>query len=137
MGWVTHLEEGVIKVKHLSAHEVFGTNSAENYDVTPNALIAKNTNSTTSIETSKGLRYLGREGLARIYLGLSDVTHLVVKASLLDHGDEDIVSLTGDLNSLLGNIAKNPNGNPRSAIEVVSRRFQAENENGNEKLVGD
>lgn len=55
---VTHHEEGVVKVKHLRAHEIFRTNSAENHDVTPNPLITKNTNSTASIETSKGLRYL-------------------------------------------------------------------------------
>jgi hypothetical protein len=56
---VIYLDEGVIKVKHLSAHEVFGTNSAEDYDVTPNALITKNANTTASIKTSKGLGHLG------------------------------------------------------------------------------
>lgn len=54
-----YLEEGVVKVKHLSAHEVLGTNSAEDDDVTPNALITKNTNTTASIKTSKGLGHLG------------------------------------------------------------------------------
>lgn len=53
-----YLEEGVVKVKHLGAHEVFGTNSAEDDDVTPNALITKNTNTTASIKTSKGLGHL-------------------------------------------------------------------------------
>lgn len=52
-------EEGVVKVEHLGAHEVLGTDSAEDYDVTPNALITKNTNTTTSIKTSKGLGHLG------------------------------------------------------------------------------
>lgn len=54
-----YLEEGVVKVEHLSAHEVFGTNSAEDYNVTPNAHITKNTNTTASIKTSKGLGHLG------------------------------------------------------------------------------
>lgn len=56
-----YLEEGVIEVKHLSAHEVFSTNSAEDYDVTPNAHITKNPNTTASIKASKGLGYLGRD----------------------------------------------------------------------------
>lgn len=56
-------------------------------------------------------------------------------ASLLDHVDEDIVSLAGDLNSLLGNVAKNPDGNSRSIFDLVSRRFKAGKEN--EKLEGD
>lgn len=55
----THRQEGVIKVKHLRAHEIFGTNSVENYNVTPDSLISKNTNITDSIETSIGLGNLG------------------------------------------------------------------------------
>lgn len=58
-----------------------------------------------------------------------NVPYLVVKASLLDHVDEDIVSLAGNLNSLLGNVAKNSNGNSRSASGLVSRRFKAGKEN--------
>jgi hypothetical protein len=58
---VTYHEEGVVEVEHLRAHEIFGTNSAENHNVTPNSLITKNTNSTASIETSKGLSYLGEK----------------------------------------------------------------------------
>lgn len=60
---------------------------------------------------------------------MCDASYLVVKASLLDHVDEDIVSLAGDLNSLLGNVAKNPDGNPGSAFDLVSRRFKAGKEN--------
>lgn len=37
----THRQEKVIKVKHLRAHEIFGTNSADNYNVTPDSLISK------------------------------------------------------------------------------------------------
>jgi len=85
-------KKGVVEVEHLRAHEIFGTNSAENHNVTPNSLITKNTNTTASIETSKGLSYL------------------VVKAGLLDHGDEDVVGLAGDLYSLLGNVAEYANG---------------------------
>lgn len=54
----THLEEGVVEVKYLRAHEILGTNSAENHDVTPDSLITKDTNTAASIETSKGLGYL-------------------------------------------------------------------------------
>ena len=42
------------------------------------------------------------------------MTHLVVKTSLLDHGDEDVVGLAGDLYSLLGNVAEDANGNART-----------------------
>jgi hypothetical protein len=58
---VTYHKEGVVKVEHLRAHEIFGTNSAENHNVTPNSLITKNTNTTAGIETSKGLSYLGEK----------------------------------------------------------------------------
>ena len=58
---MTYSEEGIIKVEHLRAHEVFGTDSTENYDVTPNSLVTKNTNTTIGIETSIGLRYLERK----------------------------------------------------------------------------
>lgn len=108
----THLKEGVIEVKHICAHEIFGLNSTENHDVTPNSLITKDTNTAVSIETSKGLRYLERISLHPS----SPVrpTHLVVKAGLLNHGDEDVVSLAGDLYSLLGNVAEDANSNARA-----------------------
>lgn len=112
----------MIKVKHLGAHEVFGTNGAEDDDVTPNSLITKHTNTAASIETGIGLRYLGGKRLACIRLTLCDATHLVVKASLLDLGDENMIGLAGDFHSLFGNVAKNSDGNSRSAIELVSRR---------------
>lgn len=110
---MTYHEEGVVEVEHLRAHEIFGTNSAENHNVTPNSLITKNTNTTASIETSKGLSYL-REELVCTRLRLCDATHLVVKAGLLDHGDEDVVGLAGDLYSLLGNVAEYANGDTGS-----------------------
>ena len=50
---------------------------------------------------------------------MGDPTYLVVKTGLLDHRDEDVVSLTGNLNSLLGNIAKNANGNSRAGEGVA------------------
>lgn len=55
---MTYSEEGVVEVEYLRAHEIFGTNSAENDDIPPDSLITKNTNTTVSIETSIGLRYL-------------------------------------------------------------------------------
>ena len=58
---VTYSEEGVVEVEYLRAHEIFGTNSAENDDIPPDSLITKNTNTTVSIETSIGLRYLEEE----------------------------------------------------------------------------
>lgn len=58
---MTYREEGVVEVEHLCAHEILGTNSTENDDVTPNSLITKDTNTAVSIETSKGLRDLGEK----------------------------------------------------------------------------
>lgn len=55
MEWSAHLEEGVIEVKHVCAHEIFSTNGTENDDVTPNSLITKDTNTAISIETGEGL----------------------------------------------------------------------------------
>lgn len=55
---MTHREEGVIEVEDLCAHEVLGTDSTEDDDVTPNTLITKDTNAAVSVETSKGLRDL-------------------------------------------------------------------------------
>lgn len=43
-----------------------------------------------------------------------DPTYLVVKASLLDHGNEDVIGLTGNLHSLLGNITEDANSNARA-----------------------
>lgn len=59
---MTHLEESVIEVEDLGAHEVLGANSTENDDVTPNTLIAEHANTTVSVKTSKGLRDLEGEG---------------------------------------------------------------------------
>jgi hypothetical protein len=55
---MTHRKEGVVEVEHLSTHEILGANSTEDDDVTPNTLIAKDTNTAVSIETSEGLRDL-------------------------------------------------------------------------------
>ena len=55
---MTHREEGVIEVEHLCAHEVLGTDSTENDDVTPNTLVTEDTDTAVSIKTSKGLRDL-------------------------------------------------------------------------------
>jgi hypothetical protein len=52
---VTYPEEGVIKVEHLRAHEIFGPNSAQNHNVSPNSLVTEDTNTTVRIEASKGL----------------------------------------------------------------------------------
>lgn len=50
-----YLEESIIEVKHVCAHEIFGADSTENHDVTPNSLITENTNTTVSVKTSKSL----------------------------------------------------------------------------------
>lgn len=55
---LTHRKEGVVEVEHLSAHEILGTDSTEDDDVTPNTLVTKDTNTTVGIETSEGLRDL-------------------------------------------------------------------------------
>lgn len=57
---------------------------------------------------------------------MCDAPYLVVKSSLLDHADEDMVSLAGDLNSLRGNIAKNPDGNSRSAYDQLADASELE-----------
>ena len=56
------------------------------------------------------------------------MTHLVVKTSLLDHGDEDVVGLAGDLYSLLGNVAEDANGNARTGerMAIYQRLVYAE-----------
>lgn len=46
--------------------------------------------------------------------------YLVVKSSLLDHADEDVVGLAGDLYSLLGDVAEDANGNTRAADRLIS-----------------
>lgn len=118
-------EEGVIKVKDLCAHEVLGTNSAEDHDVTPNALITEDTNTAAGIKTSKGLGHLGGAYLVSAHIHMCGASYLVVKASLPDHVDEDVISLAGDLDSLWGNVAKNSDGNSRSVFDLVSRYFKA------------
>lgn len=50
---------------------------------------------------------------------MRDPAYLVVKTGLLDHRDKDVVSLTGNLNSFLGNIAENANGNSRTGEGVA------------------
>lgn len=117
----------MIEVEHLRAHEIFGTNSAENDDIAPNSLITENTNTAVSIEASIGLGDLGEE-LACARLRPCDVTHLVVEAGLLDLADEDVVGLASDLYSLLGNIAKDANGNAGAGewVPVDERLVDAE-----------
>lgn len=66
---MAHLKEGVLEVKDVCAHEILGTNSTENHDVTPNSLVTKNTNTAISIETSEGLRYLGEKKRISLHLG--------------------------------------------------------------------
>jgi hypothetical protein len=58
MDCAVYLEERVVKVEHLSAHEVLGANSTEDDNVTPDTLISKNTNTAASVKTSEGLRHL-------------------------------------------------------------------------------
>jgi hypothetical protein len=50
---------------------------------------------------------------------LCDPTYLVVKTGLLDHRDEDVVGLAGNLNSLLSNVAEDANGNARTREGVA------------------
>ena len=47
------------------------------------------------------------------------MTYLVVKAGFLNLGDEDMVGLSGDLNALLGTVAKDTNGNARAGEGVT------------------
>jgi hypothetical protein len=46
-------------------------------------------------------------------------TYLVVKAGLLDLGDENVVGLASDLHSFLGNVAEDANGNARAREGVT------------------
>jgi hypothetical protein len=55
MSWAIYLEEGIIKVEHLSAHKVLSADSTEDNDITPNALITKDTNTTVRVKTGEGL----------------------------------------------------------------------------------
>jgi hypothetical protein len=114
-----YLEERVVEVEYLGAHEVLSANSTEDDNVTPDTLISKNTNTAASVKTSEGLGHL-MACLACTHIDTFDATYLVVKASLPDHVDEDVVGLSGDLNSLSGNIAKNSNGNSWAAFDLVS-----------------
>lgn len=52
---LTHLEESIVEVEYLRAHEILGTDSTENNNVAPNTLVTENTNTAVGIETSKGL----------------------------------------------------------------------------------
>jgi hypothetical protein len=114
-----YLEERVVEVEYLSAHEVLSANSTEDDNVTPDTLISENTNTAASVKTSESLGHLIAR-LACTHNDMFDVTYLVVKASLPDHVDEDVVCLSGDLNSLFGNIAKNSDGNSWAAFDSVS-----------------
>ncbi|KAI6776976.1 hypothetical protein HG530_000921 [Fusarium avenaceum] len=95
-------------------------NSTEDDNVTPDTLISKNTNTAASVKTSEGLGHL-MACLAYIHIRMCNATYLVVKTSLPDHVDEDVVSLSGDLNSLLGDIAKNSDSDSRAAFNRVSQ----------------
>lgn len=55
-------------------------------------------------------------------------TYLVIEASLLDHGDEDVVGLASDLNSLLGDVTEDADGNARTGegVAVHKRLVNAE-----------
>lgn len=127
-----YLEERVVKVEHLGAHEVLSANSTEDDNVTPDTLISKNTNTAASVKTSEGLGHL-MACLAYIHIRMCNATYLVVKTSLPDHVDEDVVSLSGDLNSLLGDIAKNSDSDSRAAFSRVSQHSK---HSRNEKLKG-
>lgn len=49
---------------------------------------------------------------------MCDSTHLVVKTGLPDHADENVVGLAGDLDTLLGNVTEDTNGNTRTGEGV-------------------
>lgn len=51
---------------------------------------------------------------------MCDSTHLVVKTGLADHADEDVVGLAGDLDTLLGNVTEDTNGNARTGEGVAA-----------------
>jgi len=118
----TYREELVIKVEHLRTHEVLCLDSTENDDVAPNALVTKDTNTAVSIDSSESLGDLEKVRLCPFLMNPS--TDLIVETSLLNLGDEDVVGLASNLNSLLGNITKNANGNTRAGEGVsVDKRL--------------
>lgn len=55
-------------------------------------------------------------------------TDLIVETSLLDLGDKDVIGLASNLDSLLGNITKNTNGDTRAGegVSVDKRLVDAE-----------
>lgn len=55
-------------------------------------------------------------------------THLIVEAGLLDHADENVVSLAGNLYTLLGNVAENANGDTRAGEGVAVHESLVETE---------
>lgn len=48
----------MVEVEHLRAHEVLCLDSTENDDITPDTLVAKDTNTAVSIDSSESLRDL-------------------------------------------------------------------------------
>lgn len=55
IGGLTHLEESIVEVEYLRAHEILGTDSTENDNVAPNTLVTEDTNAAVGIKTGKGL----------------------------------------------------------------------------------
>ena len=108
--YLTNLQEGVVEVEDIGAHEVLGLDSAQDDDVSPDALVTENTNTAVSIKTSKGLRNLNEKVSEHRFHSVY-LSHLVVKTSFLNHADEDVVGLAGNLDSLLGNITEDTDGN--------------------------
>lgn len=53
-----------------------------------------------------------------------NAANLIVEAGLLDLADEDVISLAGDLNTLLGHVAENADGDTGTGEGVaVDKRF--------------
>lgn len=73
-------------------HEVGGADGAEDDDVAVDALVAHDSDGLGQVESG---------------VGLGD---LIIEAGLTDHGDEDMVGLTGHADLLLGHFAEHTDG---------------------------
>jgi hypothetical protein len=83
-------QELVVEGEGTSGHEVGGLNSAQNDDLSVDALVTHDTDGLAGIEGSVSLR------------------NLVIQTGFADHGDENVIRLSGDVDALGCNFTEDP-----------------------------
>jgi len=89
-------------------HEITGGDGTEEDDVSVDTLVTHNTDGARRVKGSVGL------------------ANVVVETGLADHGDEDIIGLTGHLDLLLGNLTKNTDGETGAREGVAANKLSGD-----------